>query len=232
MANQAGQITLIEQPSKRRFVFPVNPDTIRVTDGRDSTAVPIIGRQQAVLAGSLNPIEISWEGLLPRDYDATFVNYKNIRKPADVISRLQRIMGRARDGRQIDPTPCRVVVAGTGFSERMTITDLTWEFRGGEPGDIYYRITCRSEKKQIIHITGSSDSSSSGDDGGGGDESDRPPPAQPGSTYTVKAGDTLWLIAQKQYGDGSRWPQIYEANKSVIGSNPNLIHPGMVLVIP
>ena len=51
-------------------------------------------------------------------------------------------------------------------------------------------------------------------------------------TYTVKPGDNLWNIAISFYNDGIKYKQIYEANKSTIGDNPNLIRPGMVLIIP
>jgi len=51
-------------------------------------------------------------------------------------------------------------------------------------------------------------------------------------TYTVVKGDCLWNIAKKYYGNGSKYTVIYEANKSVIGGNPNLIYPGQVLTIP
>ena len=51
-------------------------------------------------------------------------------------------------------------------------------------------------------------------------------------TYTVVSGDSLWAIAVKLLGNGARWPEIYEANKAVVGPNPNLIHPGQVLTIP
>lgn len=59
-------------------------------------------------------------------------------------------------------------------------------------------------------------------------------PLQPGTSYTVQEGDTLSGIAQRAYGDGSAaaWMRIYNANKSVIGDNPNLIRPGEVLYIP
>ena len=52
------------------------------------------------------------------------------------------------------------------------------------------------------------------------------------NTYTVVKGDSLSKISQKFYGDAKKWKVIYEANKSVIGSNPDLIHPGQVYVIP
>lgn len=35
----------------------------------------------------------------------------------------------------------------------------------------------------------------------------------------------------KYYGNFSMWKNIYESNKSII-SNPNMIYPGQVLVLP
>ena len=51
-------------------------------------------------------------------------------------------------------------------------------------------------------------------------------------TYTVVKGDCLWNIAKKFYGNGSKYTVIYNANRSVVGGNPNLIYPGQVLTIP
>ena len=56
--------------------------------------------------------------------------------------------------------------------------------------------------------------------------------APSGCNYTVKSGDSLWKIAATQLGNGAKWSAIYEANKSVIGANPNKIYPGQVLTIP
>ena len=52
------------------------------------------------------------------------------------------------------------------------------------------------------------------------------------TSYTVAAGDTLWAIASRFYKDGSKWTILYEANKTVIGKDPNKIMPGMALTIP
>ena len=50
-------------------------------------------------------------------------------------------------------------------------------------------------------------------------------------TYTVVAGDTLSKIAKREYGDASKWHQIYEANRDTI-KNPDLIYPGQTFKIP
>lgn len=52
------------------------------------------------------------------------------------------------------------------------------------------------------------------------------------ASYTVVKGDCLWNIAKKFYGSGAKYTLIYDANKSVIGGNPNRIYPGQVLTIP
>lgn len=50
-------------------------------------------------------------------------------------------------------------------------------------------------------------------------------------TYTVVKGDSLWAIAKKQLGNGSRWQEIYNLNKDKI-RNPNLIYPDQVFTMP
>jgi nucleoid-associated protein YgaU len=52
--------------------------------------------------------------------------------------------------------------------------------------------------------------------------------------HTVAKDETLSHIALKYYGSATKekWMVIYEANKDVIGDNPNVIVPGQVLKIP
>ena len=64
----------------------------------------------------------------------------------------------------------------------------------------------------------------------------RPPlpdtPPEPEATfYTVESGDTLWKIADQHYGNGSKYPVIFEANKPML-EDPDKIYPGQVLRIP
>ncbi|HET7073059.1 MAG TPA: LysM peptidoglycan-binding domain-containing protein [Mycobacterium sp.] len=48
-------------------------------------------------------------------------------------------------------------------------------------------------------------------------------------TYTVVSGDSLWAIAERFYGDGSKYQVIADASGI---PNPDLIQPGQVLTIP
>ena len=50
-------------------------------------------------------------------------------------------------------------------------------------------------------------------------------------TVTVLKGETLYKIAQRVYGSGSKYLELYNANKDVL-SDPNMISVGQVLKVP
>lgn len=49
--------------------------------------------------------------------------------------------------------------------------------------------------------------------------------------YTVRSGDTLSKIAREFYGEASKYPQIFEANRPML-KDPDKIYPGQMLRIP
>ncbi len=61
------------------------------------------------------------------------------------------------------------------------------------------------------------------------EDADKENSAGKGKRYTVKKGDCLWDIAETQLGDGMRWSGIYEANKALIGDDPDLLYVGIEL---
>lgn len=52
-----------------------------------------------------------------------------------------------------------------------------------------------------------------------------------GTTRIVSRGDSLWRISRITYGAGEQYAILYRANRDRI-HNPNLIHPGQILVLP
>ena len=68
-------------------------------------------------------------------------------------------------------------------------------------------------------------------------------PAEQTTDYTIKSGDTLWGIAQKYLGSGTKNTEIYNANAEIIEStakkygksssnNGWWIYPGVTIKIP
>ncbi len=77
----------------------------------------------------------------------------------------------------------------------------------------------------------------------GGEESEPVVAPVTAPTHVVQPGDTLWRIAaatlaQRTGGPATSgeiarfWPEIYERNRAVIGTDPDLILPGQRLVLP
>jgi hypothetical protein len=201
--------------------LPVNPESISVSSpfGHEDIRVNQLGEYTVI--GDRELKEFTFESFLPRDYNPTYCEYTNIPDPWTVISTIESW----RDSRR----PCRLIITGTPINTPVTIRDFTYQpDRAGRPGDIYFSIALKEyrfvsfrkiETKSSNKVTTQS-------------KPKRPSTKETPKTYTVKKGDSLWKIAKNVYGDGSKWRQIYDANKKVIGKNPNLIYPGQRLVIP
>jgi len=58
-------------------------------------------------------------------------------------------------------------------------------------------------------------------------DSMKPTEAPPDQIYVVKAGESLWAISLKQYGNPYRWTEIRKSNPSI--ANPDLIYEGQSL---
>lgn len=66
-----------------------------------------------------------------------------------------------------------------------------------------------------------------------------PTAAAQGGTVVVRPGDTLWSLTARHLGAdatdaaiSAEWPRWYAANAAAIGPDPDLLHPGQVLVVP
>lgn len=53
-----------------------------------------------------------------------------------------------------------------------------------------------------------------------------------GKVVVVKRGESLSVIAKRELGDVEKWRALYEANRDVVGPDPNEIYAGMRLRVP
>lgn len=51
-------------------------------------------------------------------------------------------------------------------------------------------------------------------------------------SVVVRPGDSLWRIADRELGAGTRWPELYALNRDAIGPDPDLIQPALRLRLP
>lgn len=96
----------------------------------------------------------------------------------------------------------------------------------------------KAEKEKVILIAGNVDGVATVDDQMevAAAEEEVPTPrsveeAPQTAFYTVEKGDTLWKISSDHYGNGSKYPVIFEANKPML-EHPDKIYPGQMLRIP
>lgn len=199
--------------------FPVNPESISLTSPFGINRVTIAGLGEATIPGDRELKEVSFESFFPRDYNPTYCEYSGFKSPKEFVSYIEQWRNTRHN--------VRLIISGTDISLPCLIPtfDIQPE-RAGHVGDIHFSITFTEWRPPIVKKWGQA---GSGSPGSSARESDNNTPPK---SYTVKKGDSLWLIAKSVYGDGSKWQKIYTANKKVIGKNPNLIIPGQKLVIP
>ncbi len=227
-------IKLIPAGGGSKFTFPALPEKIQGRYGAKYQSFDIISQGTVKVPKGTEVTEFTWEGV--------FFGQSKRNEPV------------VRKGRWKSPDACVKVL--TNFMKNESVLNLivteTWinmdvtisSFQPGPVGaygNIEYSITFVQKKPLKIYTT---------------DElkiaefvkktkprNDAEAPSASGGTYTVVSGDTLWGIAAKKLGGGSKWTSIYDANAGTIeaeakkhgkasSDHGHWIWPGEVLTIP
>lgn len=214
------QMWLTYNAEKEKIQLPVLPSTFQTKNGSNNDTVNIAGLGEIIIMQSRPALQFSFSSFFPA---AKFpgLQVSSITKPLTLVQKINE--WKASD------KPIHFIATACGVDLYATIESFTYSEEGGDPGTYQYsmtlkeyrEITVRQVKVDIPKATATVKK-----------EEPRVDNTVQPKTYTVVKGDCLWNIAKKFYGSGAQYTKIYNADKGVIGGNPNLIYPGQVLTIP
>lgn len=190
--------------------LPVNPEIQGYDSPFDFEDIEVenLGEVTIFKNRGLKPFSIS--SFFPHFYNPAYCEYPNFPKPQEIIN----IIENWRDQKE----PIRYIVTGgsVAINVLVNIRNFSIEERFGSIKDVYYSLELKEHRQAGVTRPSSTSVSSS----------NLP------TTYTVKQNDSLSTISKSFYGTTDQWQKIYNANKSTIGANYNVIEKGMKLVIP
>ena len=169
--------------------------------------------------------EFKLKVLLPKD--DTLVKDKQIwKEPIVYLAKIREFKANNKPLRFIVLRPQEDGTERFSGNLLVTLEEYTVNEKAGEEGDFYIDIKLKEYKtiqgkKLVIN-----DNKTNENGNVQAKEESQRPTKEPSTTYTVKKGDTLWTIAQKQLGNGNKWKDIAKLNNI---SNPNKLQVGQVL---
>lgn len=212
-------------------LFPVTPSKITVKINGKNERVTLINEGEASILKSPGLTDVEFELLLPQGEYPFAVYPDGYRSAQFYMEKLEALM--------LSKQPFQYIVTRTDLLNRklfdtnmkVSLEDYSIIEDAGEGFDLTVKVKLKQYREFTTKIC-TIDISLPKPSGAVQTSRAVSANAPSGGSYTVVKGDSLWKIAKQRYGDGSRWTEIYNANKSVVGGNPNLIYPGQVLTIP
>lgn len=209
--------------------LPVTPAKLTVSvRGKNKTLTLINDGEVSVLkTPGLSEIK-GLEAVLPMSEGSPFAVYPDgFHPPEWYLYKLEGIMTGKKPVRFVVSriTPAGRLLFGTSMQVSLEGYEIKESATAGL--DVTVGIDLRQYRPygtKTVRVIGASASANGTRDASGA-------PGTADGRYTVKKGDSLWLIARKFTGDGSRWRELYEANRSVVDA-PDLIYEGQVLTLP
>lgn len=214
------QMWLTYNAEKEKIQLPVLPASFQTKNGSNNESINVAGLGEITVMQSRPALQFSFSSFFPA---AKFpgLQVSTITFPLRLIEKINQW----KAGRK----PVHFIVTACNIDIYVTIENFTYTEEGGDPGTYQYSITLKEYREitvRQVKVDIPKALATIKKEEPRVDNTIQP------KTYTVVKGDCLWNIAKKFYGNGGQYTKIYNANREVIGGNPNLIYPGQVLTIP
>lgn len=208
---------LTAERTGQRIQFPLNPEKSAANTGaRISTYDTIVLGEIATPKGR-KAARIPLEGIFPGESRLALGILKSWTPPGELVGQLQSWRD---EGEKL-----RLLITETPLNLDVYIDTFEHSYAGGH-GDVSFSLELVEARTIAIYTEEEYPtlvlSATIGSRG----------TVEAPQSYVVKEGDSLWVISKKTLQDGSRWREIYDENREEVGTNPDLIYPGLVLRIP
>jgi len=209
------------------FRLPVNPPEIEVEEQGQGKTYRIIslGEINSIQTPSLS--EISFESFFPAQR-YPFVVGDVLLEPSNYV---EMITEWRRDRKVVR----LIVTDGTvDINMLVSIEDFTWRELAGAVGDIEYEMTLKQYRPygpKLVQIKTQEQNNQPVTVAVAAKKETRPQTKPQPKVHVLKSGETLWALAQKYLGSGSRWREIADLN-GIKDSQVRSLPVGMQIKIP
>ena len=223
----AEMVYITELDTGTRVALPLPPESVKCKAETKFISYNIINVGEVKLPNGEKLTKFSWSGRLPGESmkHMRMVSAADWRSPKEIQSIFSIWRNRGMK--------LRLLVTGTTINHDVYLENYTVD--NSRLDTVEYSISFTHAKDIKVYTTAeltiqAAQVPQTTNDRAASSEAASETPQK--TTYTVKPGDSLWAISKKLLGSGARYSELYEANKSIIGSNPNLIYPGQTFTIP
>lgn len=202
--------------------LPVPPPDFTIQQGNLNQSVTVTDIGELNLWGPEKLAGVTIESFIPYEYNPTFCSYIGFPKPWDCIEKINKW--------RVSGKPVRLIITDSNkdvdINMEVLIESIDSKMQDFT-GDVYFILVLKQYKKTTVPQQAGAITVK---------ESKRPAPpssekkAGGQRIHTVISGDTLWTLAKRYYGNGSKYPKIAAANPKI--KDPNLIYSGSKLIIP
>jgi LysM repeat protein len=189
---------------KEGFQLPENPESIEISNGASNSTHHISGLGEVNVLKDPNLSEFSFSGTFPA-----------VRNPY-VVANKMLAPGKIKDYLlkwQASKKPVRFIFTGSTFdiNTLVSIEEFNWKEEGGSVGDIQYELNLKkyvSYAPQKVKIKVSSANKVTAKKS----TKPRADNREQVKVYKLVKGDSLWKVAKKFLGSGTRYPEIAKLN--------------------
>lgn len=212
--------------------LPVLPPSIEISDGIKSSTYDVVGLGEINVIKERKLSEYSFSSFFPGQQYPFLTSFDpkkpdhtrpfpELLPPIEYVLLITRWMETGR--------PIRFIIGGAGSGVKLntaaSIESFQWRESAGGTGDIEYTLKLKhyrfhAAKKFVVKDNKSMPAGTKR-----ADERVQP------KTYTMVAGDSLWKVARKQLGNGSRWTEIQRLN-GIADAEIRRLPIGKVLKLP